>query len=81
MPGFESTAWYGVVVSAQTPKPIIDRLHAAILKVTDTPKVRARMEALGFTMMLGGPEAMRSRLAADIPHWAGVVERSGTKQQ
>ncbi|WP_159351129.1 Bug family tripartite tricarboxylate transporter substrate binding protein [Roseomonas harenae] len=81
MPGFESTTWYGIVVSARTPKPIIERLHAAILKVTDTPEVRTRMEALGFTMMLGGPEAMRNRLAADIPHWAGVVERSGARQQ
>ncbi|WP_424136203.1 Bug family tripartite tricarboxylate transporter substrate binding protein [Roseomonas chloroacetimidivorans] len=81
MPGFESTTWYGVVVSAQTPKPIINRLQAAIMKVTDTPEMRARLEAMGFTMMLGGPEQMRARLAADIPHWAKVVERSGARQQ
>ncbi|WP_421989015.1 Bug family tripartite tricarboxylate transporter substrate binding protein [Roseococcus sp.] len=81
MPGFESTTWYGIVVSAQTPRPIIDRLQTAIRKVTDTPEMRVRLEQLGFTMMLGGPEEMRTRLAADIPMWAGVVQRSGARQQ
>lgn len=81
MPGFVSTTWYGIVVPARTPRPIIDRLHAEIRRVTDTPEVRSRMEAMGFTMMLGGPEEMRARLAADIPHWAAVVERSGARQQ
>jgi len=81
MPGFVSTTWYGVVVAAATPRPIIDRLQAAIRKVTDTPEIRARLEGMGFTMMLGGAEDMRTRLAADIPHWAEVVRRSGARQQ
>jgi tripartite-type tricarboxylate transporter receptor subunit TctC len=81
MPGFVSTTWYGVVVAAQTPQPIIDRLQQAIARATDTPEMRARLEQMGFTMMLGGAEAMRTRLAADIPHWADVVRRSGARQQ
>jgi len=81
MPGFVSTTWYGIVVAPQTPRPIIDRLYTAIRKVTDTPEMRTRLEAMGFTMMLGDAEAMRTRLAADIPHWASVVERSGARQQ
>lgn len=81
MPGFVSTTWYGIVVAAATPRPIIDRLQAAIRKVTDTPEMRERLEGMGFTMMLGGPEEMRTRLAADIPHWAEVVRRSGARQQ
>lgn len=81
MPGFVSTTWYGIVVAPATPRPIIDRLHAAIRKVTDTPEMRTRLEGMGFTMMFGGPEDMRARLAADIPMWAGVVQRSGARQQ
>lgn len=81
MPGFVSTTWYGVVVAPTTPRPIIDRLHAAIRKVTDTPEMRTRLEGMGFTMMFGGPEDMRARLAADIPMWAEVVRRSGARQQ
>jgi tripartite-type tricarboxylate transporter receptor subunit TctC len=81
MPGFVSTTWYGIVVAPTTPRPIIDRLHAAIRKVTDTPEMRTRLEGMGFTMMFGGPEDMRTRLAADIPMWAGVVQRSGARQQ
>ena len=81
MPGFVSTTWYGVVVSARTPPALIDRLYREIRAVTDTPEMRARIEGMGFTMMLGGPEQMRARLAADIPHWAQVVERSGARAQ
>jgi tripartite-type tricarboxylate transporter receptor subunit TctC len=81
MPGFVSTTWYGIVVAPTTPRPIIDRLQAAIRKVTDTPEMRTRLEGMGFTMMFGGPEDMRARLAADIPMWAGVVQRSGARQQ
>ncbi|WP_160123514.1 Bug family tripartite tricarboxylate transporter substrate binding protein [Rhodovarius lipocyclicus] len=81
MPGFVSTTWYGVVVAARTPPAVIDRLYREIRALTDTPEMRTRIEGMGFTMTLGGPEDMRARLAADIPHWAAVVERSGARAQ
>ena len=43
-PGFDATAWFGLMAPAGTPKPIVDKLHAETVKVLAMPDVRSKLE-------------------------------------
>src|SRR5690606_24075963 len=47
LPGYELTAWHGMVAPAGTPPAIVDRVHAAVVKSLDSPDVRERFTTLG----------------------------------
>lgn len=47
LPGVEMTTWYGLFVTAGTPKPVVDKLYAETMKVLAMPDVQARLKGLG----------------------------------
>jgi len=47
LPGVEMTTWYGLFVTAGTPKPVIDRLYAETMKAIKDPDVQKRLVGLG----------------------------------
>jgi tripartite-type tricarboxylate transporter receptor subunit TctC len=80
-PGFEVTSWHGIVAPADTPKPIIARLnfeYAVILRGAD---VVARLRALGMEGAPSTPVAFRERIASEVAHWRGVVDRAGIRAE
>ena len=77
--GYEATGWFGVVAPAGTPDPIIRRLNAEFRRALDDPQLRERMIALGCEPAAGTPEEFAGRIRSEIPKWADVVKRSGTK--
>ncbi len=50
-PGFEATAWFGLMAPAGTPQPIIDKLHGETVKVLAMPDVRSKLESLGLQLV------------------------------
>lgn len=74
VPGYEATSWQGVLAPARTPKPIIDRLHAEIVKALNTPDLHGRLVAEGSE--IGGitPEEFRRHIRAEIAKWTKVVK-------
>jgi tripartite-type tricarboxylate transporter receptor subunit TctC len=46
-PAAEMTTWYGLYVTAGTPKPVIDRLHTELERILQLPDVQARLRGLG----------------------------------
>ncbi len=80
-PGFEGTAWYGVLAPAGTPPAVVNRLNADILKALRQPDVRERLGAVGFDIVGGTPEQFGTYIKAEIAKWAKVVKAAGIKPE
>jgi tripartite-type tricarboxylate transporter receptor subunit TctC len=80
-PKVVSTSWNGVVMPAGTPKPILDTVAAELNRISNLPAVRGKIEELGATMNILGPEEFRKYLLAEGQKWGEVVKAAGIKPQ
>ena len=79
LPGYEATIWLGLMAPAGTPKPIIDKLNAAVnaaIKRPETVKLWAEQGAAPMSMT---PEQFDKYLRGDIVKWADVVKQFGDR--
>ncbi len=81
VPGYEATIWLGVMAPAGTPKPIVDKLNAEIVKIMNRPDVKEAWAKQGAVPMSMSPAEFDKYLRADIEKWAQVVKVSGAKAQ
>ncbi len=79
MPDFVVTSWAGFVVPAATPRPMIDRLGAAMQALAADPGIRHRFEVLGARCLASTPEAAAARAARERPMWQEMVRVSGAR--
>lgn len=79
LPGFEVVGWYGLAAPAKLPKPLLDKIHAEVLKYLKTPEFTKVAVNNGSTVVGSAPEAFRQFMLADMKKWADVVKRSGAK--
>ena len=79
VPGFEVTAWAGIVAPTGVPKSVVDRLNAETNRVLADPGVRQRMVGLGYEIGGGTPEQFTQFVKKEVVKWADVVKRSGAK--
>ncbi len=73
-PGYEASAWQGIVAPAGTPAAVIGRLNAALAKVAADPEVKKRMVDLGGDFVPGTPAAMQSYMRAETAKWAKIIK-------
>jgi len=79
VPGYEATTWSGVIAPAGLPRPIVDRLNAAVNAAIRTPLFKERFEANGDESGGGTPEEFADLIRKDSLRWADVVKRSGAR--
>lgn len=79
LPGFEASAWDGILVPAGTPRPIVDRLNAAIREALQDRALVEALRGLGAQPVPGTPEEFARTIAASTDKWAAVVHDSGAK--
>jgi tripartite-type tricarboxylate transporter receptor subunit TctC len=79
VPGFESGTWYALLAPAKTPREIIARLNAAVVKIVHLPDVSAKLLAQGAEPLDGTPDQMRAYLRDEIAKWGKVAKASGAK--
>ncbi len=79
LPGFEATSWYCVVAPAGTPKAIVDRLNAEIVKGLKTPEMRQRLADDGAEVEPSTPAELAAFVHGEIAKWAKAVKDSGAK--
>lgn len=72
-PGFAATAWYGVLATAGTPKPIVNRLHDEIVRALALPDVKERLNNVGFELVGGTPDEFAAFIKSEIAKWTRVV--------
>jgi tripartite-type tricarboxylate transporter receptor subunit TctC len=81
VPGFEATIWLGIMAPAGTPKPIVDKLNAAINKTINRPEIVAAWDRQGAIPMTMTPAELDTFLRKDIEKWAQVAKFSGATSQ
>ena len=79
LPGFETTSWQGVVAPAKTPRAIIMRLHAEIVKALNAPDIRARLAAESSEVGGMPPEEFGQHIRNEIVKWSRVVKDANIK--
>ena len=79
VPGYDAGTWSGVIAPAGLPKPVLDKLNAAINRAISTPAFKERFGAIGDEPAGGSPEDFAATIAKDSAKWADVVKRSGAK--
>jgi tripartite-type tricarboxylate transporter receptor subunit TctC len=79
VPGYEVTAWSGIIAPAGLPRPILDRLNAAVNRTIIDPTTKERLEQLGSEGGGGTPEEFGALIRRDSAKWADVIKRSGAK--
>ena len=77
-PEMVSSSWQGVFVPAGTPRPIVEKLHAALLATLDTPEIKQRFAGGGVNVVTSKtPEDFISFVGAESTRWGKVAKESG----
>lgn len=79
MDDFEVSAWFGVWAPAKTPKEVVTKLNQAILKIINSPDVKAKLQAQGIDPVAGSPEDLLKLNQAELARWAKAVQQAGAK--
>jgi len=79
VPGYELSSWYGILAAAGTPRAIVERLHAAIVKIVAMPDVQQRMIEGGSDPQSSTPEEFMARMRSDVAKFSKVVKDGGIK--
>ncbi len=77
LPGFDVSAWFGLVAPAGTPQPVVDKLNRALQETLREPAVREKLEGQGMEILGGTPEAFERLIRSEIDRWGPVVRASG----
>lgn len=77
VPGYEATSWFGMFAVAGTPKPVLERLNAALAKVLKQPEVVAKIKEQGGETISETPEQFAAFIQAESAKWGRVVKESG----
>ena len=76
---FEVTTWYGILAPAGTPRPIVSRLNAELVKIMHTPDVKERLAGMATDPLTSTPEEFAAYLKQEIAKWGDVVRKSNLK--
>jgi tripartite-type tricarboxylate transporter receptor subunit TctC len=77
--GMDYEQWFGLLAPANTPKPIVDRLNAALTQVLTMPDVRERLSALALEVTPLGAEEMKRKLEGDVARWQKLAQELNIK--
>jgi tripartite-type tricarboxylate transporter receptor subunit TctC len=80
-PDFNILTWNGLMAPADTPKPIVEKIAAAIAAAVRDPKFSARLSEFGVDPLGNSPDEYREMLARDVAIWAEAVDIAGVRQQ
>jgi tripartite-type tricarboxylate transporter receptor subunit TctC len=79
--GFDISVWQGMVAPAGLPRPLLDRINAAVNRAVSTPNFRTRMTDLGNEAAGSTPEEFAALIRRDSQRWGEVIRRAGIKLQ
>jgi tripartite-type tricarboxylate transporter receptor subunit TctC len=73
LPGFNVTAWLGLMGPAGTPANVIDRLHSATARTLQRPEVARRLTEMGADVVGSTPVQMAAHLKSEMERWVGLA--------
>ncbi|HLX79066.1 MAG TPA: tripartite tricarboxylate transporter substrate binding protein [Burkholderiales bacterium] len=78
--GFSALAWWGIFAPAGTPRPILDKFHAELVKALGQPDLRKTLtETLGMDLVVSSPEDLQKFLLGEMARWSKVVKDNNIK--
>ena len=81
VPGYESSSWFGVLVPAGTPRPIIDKLNASLNKALANPDIIQKLTDLGVERVGGTPEQFGKYLKDKVAEMAVIAKAANMHPQ
>jgi tripartite-type tricarboxylate transporter receptor subunit TctC len=79
VPNYQVDSWTGLLAPAATPRPVVERLNAEMVKAARDASYRDLMQKLGVEAISSTPEEFRAFMQAEIEKWSRAVEASGAK--
>jgi tripartite-type tricarboxylate transporter receptor subunit TctC len=79
VPGYLMTNWYAVFGPRGLPERIVARLQSELPTARDDASLKAKAAAVGMTMILAPPEALRARIETEVPRWRQIIPEVGLK--
>lgn len=79
VPGFDASTVTGVLAPAATPREIVARLNATLVKVLATPAIKTRFDSLGAEVKPSTSEELQAFIREDLAQWVKVVKQAGIK--
>jgi tripartite-type tricarboxylate transporter receptor subunit TctC len=79
LPGYDVFGWNGVLATAGTPRPVIEKLHSLFITAMKDAETRKRMADFGFEPIGNTPEEFGAFVKEDIARWAKLVKETGAK--
>ena len=76
---FQIMNWQGLFAPVNTPKPIVDKIAAAVAEVMKTAGGAQRLATVGFDARGEGPPVAAEQVRANVARWSDVVTRAGIK--
>jgi tripartite-type tricarboxylate transporter receptor subunit TctC len=79
VPGYEFDVWYGLLFTGGTPREIVNKTNAEIVRVLKSPAVAERYASAGLEPVTTTPEEFAAMIKSEIPKWQKVVRAAGLK--
>jgi tripartite-type tricarboxylate transporter receptor subunit TctC len=80
MPQVEADNWYGLVVAAATPAPVVAKLHAAAVEALRSPEVKEKYLSQGGIAVGNSSEEFTAYVKSEIDRWGKVIATAGSDQ-
>ena len=81
LPGYELTNWFGLVAPAATPRDILAKIHADMVKVLQDPAIAEKLSAMGATVVGNTPEQFGAVMRADSEKWAKLIKDASIRAE
>ena len=81
VPGYDASGWFGVCAPAGTPRAIVDRLNASVVKGVAAADSRERLGALGGEVAAGTPADFGAHVRAEAAKWGKVIRTLNLKPE
>ncbi|HUW37801.1 MAG TPA: tripartite tricarboxylate transporter substrate binding protein [Rhodocyclaceae bacterium] len=81
LPGFDAAVWWGFVAPVKTPKAVVDRLNAEIVKALHDPKTEEKLVKMGVVIEPSTPEQFGKFLKRETDKWAKVIKAAGIQPE
>ncbi|MEO7727079.1 MAG: tripartite tricarboxylate transporter substrate binding protein [Burkholderiales bacterium] len=81
IPNYEISLWYGLLAPANTPQPVIDKLHVEVARIVALPAIKDQWAALGAEPVSTNPEQFAVFLKQDLVKWQKVTHDAGVKME
>ena len=81
VPGYEVAPWYGLLLPAKTPAPIVTKLNREVAKAMHQPDVVKKLSSDGSQPVGGTPEEFGALLKAELPKWGKIVKENNIRME